>query len=773
MNELKQSISDILEEYIKIQSFTNTANENMIDNFFDSQISDLDYFKKNEKHFGQYKIKNDSLNRSVNYAMIQGKSKNTIVLIHHCDIVNVDNYNEYKPYAFSPKALEEKYKVDKHYLDFATKKDLYSDQWMFGRGVADMKGGGAIQLALFKYYSKIELDPTIILMIVPDEENLSAGMRSGITLLEQLKEAYQLDYKLMINSEPHQRLNPDKPVISQGSISKINAFVYVQGTLAHAGKALEGLNPNGLLSRIVCKTDLSDEFIDVIDNEMSIPPTWILQRDMKKNYDISFPKTALGIMNILNFSTQPEIVLDKLRKICEIEMRDYISIINKKRKLFSKKTKRDWQDLEWETKVISFSEIKNRLGDHGFESNKKDIHELIDECLVKLNVNYPVIIIGFLPPYYPGVTNNNQKKILELVNDFSINNWNEEFDNRAFFTGISDLSYAMSQGEYHSKEKAMTNMIGWGDDYHISFESIRNISMPCVNIGPWGKDFHKSTERVFKEDLFLKTPVLIDYIIRKWRGYMFKNVIVKKPAKSLSEGITSAPELGKPIYEEALKQHEAYIEALKKCGVNVKVLEADERYPDSCFVEDVAVCTKKFAMVTSPGAPTRKGEEKEITSVLSDFYTNIEYIKAPGTLEGGDVMMVGDHYYIGLSERTNLEGANQLIESLKKYGMDGSVVEMKEMLHLKTGLAYLEDNILLVAGEFINDQRFEKFDKLIVDEDEAYGANCIRVNDYVLVPKGYVKIKEKIEKSGLNTLVVDTSEFRKVDGGLSCLSLRF
>jgi len=254
---------------------------------------------------------------------------------------------------------------------------------------------------------------------------------------------------------------------------------------------------------------------------------------------------------------------------------------------------------------------------------------------------------------------------------------------------------------------------------------------------------------------------------------MFKNVIVKRPARALSNGITSAPELGKPVYENALKQHDAYIEALKKCDVNVKILEADERYPDSCFVEDVAVCTKEFAMVTSPGAQTRKGEEKEIVEALSEFYSKIEYIKAPGTLEGGDVMMVGDHYYIGLSERTNQKGADQLIGALKQYGMDGSVVKMKEMLHLKTGLAYLEENVLLVAGEFIEDKRFDKYNKLVVEEDEAYGANCIRVNDYVLVPKGYSKVKAKIEAAGLKTIVVDTSEYRKVDGGLSCLSLRF
>jgi len=254
---------------------------------------------------------------------------------------------------------------------------------------------------------------------------------------------------------------------------------------------------------------------------------------------------------------------------------------------------------------------------------------------------------------------------------------------------------------------------------------------------------------------------------------MIKNAIVRRPGHSLVNGITSAPELGKPDYGLAIKQHDAYIEALKSCGVGVTVLKADERFPDSCFVEDVAVCTRKFAVIANPGASSRKGEEIEIIEVIKKYYNDIEYIEKPGTLEGGDVMMVKDHFYIGLSKRTNREGAEQLIKVLGKYGMSGSIVEISEMLHLKSGLAYLEDNVLLVTGEYINNLEFKKFNKIMIDEEETYSANCIRVNDYVLVPADYPKTKEKIEAAGFKVIVVDTSEYRKVNGGLSCLSLRF
>lgn len=255
---------------------------------------------------------------------------------------------------------------------------------------------------------------------------------------------------------------------------------------------------------------------------------------------------------------------------------------------------------------------------------------------------------------------------------------------------------------------------------------------------------------------------------------MFKNVIVRVPSKSISEGITSVDE-GKPIYEKALVQHENYISALTKTGVNVTVLEPKDEFPDSCFVEDVALCTSKCAIITRPGALSRRKEAAlpDMLEALKKFYDIIEYIEEPGTVEAGDIMMVGDHFYIGLSARTNQEGANQMIAILEKHGLSGETVEMKEMLHLKTGLAYLENNNLLAAGEFLESPTFESFNKITVDMSEAYGANCIWMNGYVIVPEGYPNVQSEIEKLGYDVLVVDTSEFRKIDGGLSCLSLRF
>ena len=237
-------------------------------------------------------------------------------------------------------------------------------------------------------------------------------------------------------------------------------------------------------------------------------------------------------------------------------------------------------------------------------------------------------------------------------------------------------------------------------------------------------------------------------------------------------GLTEAA-LGAPDYSLACQQHDDYIAALQECGLAVTVLDALEEFPDSCFVEDAALMTPACAILTNPGASSRRGEVKHIAPAVSQFYDQVERIEAPGSIEAGDIMMVSDHYYIGLSARTNELGAAQMIKLLDKHGMTGSMIEMSEMLHLKTGVNYLEDNKLLICGEFIGKSEFANFDHIEIDADNAYSANSVWINGTVLVPTGFPATVSAIEQAGYLVRQVDASEFQKLDGGLSCLSLRF
>jgi dimethylargininase len=237
-------------------------------------------------------------------------------------------------------------------------------------------------------------------------------------------------------------------------------------------------------------------------------------------------------------------------------------------------------------------------------------------------------------------------------------------------------------------------------------------------------------------------------------------------------GISSAA-LGKPDYSLAMEQHDRYREALESCGLKVVVLAADENFPDSTFIEDTCLVTPHCAVITHPGAAARKGETTAVRAAMQSLGLTLEAIHAPGTLDAGDVMMVENHYYVGLSLRTNKQGFEQLSSILEKYGMTASAVPLTTVLHLKTGVSFLENNTLLAFGEFLTTPEFQKFTILPVDEPEAYAANSVWINDKVLMPMGFPKIKRRVEEKGYAVVELDVSEFRKLDGGLSCLSLRF
>ena len=240
----------------------------------------------------------------------------------------------------------------------------------------------------------------------------------------------------------------------------------------------------------------------------------------------------------------------------------------------------------------------------------------------------------------------------------------------------------------------------------------------------------------------------------------------------MSAGLSTAG-LGLPDYFLALEQHKAYITALERCRCHVLSLPPDPQYPDSVFVEDTALLTGETAVITRPGANTRRGEITSIKSVLERYYTKMEEIISPGTLDAGDVLEVENHFFIGLSGRTNQEGAVQLTRILEKQGKTASTVRLGNFLHLKSGVSYLGEKTLLVAGELRQCAGFQNFKRIEVPENEEYAANSILVNEKILMPSGFPKTRKALMDSGYDVLPVDISEFRKLDGGLSCLSLRF
>jgi dimethylargininase len=256
---------------------------------------------------------------------------------------------------------------------------------------------------------------------------------------------------------------------------------------------------------------------------------------------------------------------------------------------------------------------------------------------------------------------------------------------------------------------------------------------------------------------------------------LFTHAIVRKPAPNFADGLTTVS-LGTPRFDRVLEQHDSYCRALAECGVAVTALEADARFPDSTFVEDTAVVTARGAILTRPGALSREGEVEAIRPALLEFFRSPLAIDAPGTVDGGDICEAEDHFFIGLSHRTNEQGASQLAAHLAALGYTASTIDVRPMtgiLHLKSGISYIGDNTLVVMAEMAGDKQFRNYSLIRVIEEEDYGANCVRVNDRVLTAAGYPKLTSELRTKGFRPLELDMSEFQKMDGGLSCLSLRF
>lgn len=254
----------------------------------------------------------------------------------------------------------------------------------------------------------------------------------------------------------------------------------------------------------------------------------------------------------------------------------------------------------------------------------------------------------------------------------------------------------------------------------------------------------------------------------------FRRAIVRVPAANFTAGLTRF-DLGVPDWANALEQHAGYCAALEECGLQLTRLRADPRHPDATFVEDTAVLLPEGAIITTPGAPSRRGETAAIREQLALHFPALAQIDLPGTVDGGDICVAGKRVLIGVSARTNHEGAAQLSDWLSTIGYSTALVDIRDLgsiLHLKSGLTWLGDRLLLIDA-LAGHPAFDGLDCVRVDADESYAANAVRINDRVLVAAGYPRLAARLDALGYRCLPVAMGEFEKMDGGLSCLSLRF
>ena len=529
LQEIESEIKDILNGYMKIPSFSQSKDEKEAVDYVIETLKKEPYFKQNPDQLGSYRIFRDPLERTVGYALVlptEGRDLDkpikTVCLLHHCDVVGIEDYGTLGEDAFDGEKVE-RYLLEEWEENKENEliRDLKSGEYLFGRGSCDMKGGGAVQIAITARYSREKFRPgALLLLCVPDEENLSAGMRGGMPLLSELRKKYCLDYRMMINSEPNQH------VISEGSIGKMMPFLYVDGVVSHVGSIFQGANPVNILSKIVEKIDMSMEFCEQDGDEVTPPPTWLFAKDRKKTYDVSIPKAACGSFNLLSFSMGPKEVIKRMERISIRCMEDFYK---ERRTAFARYEKMGGTGklMEWEPCVLSFGglfeEVRKSQNDSRrfqkmWEKKLEEIREelvkgesnLIEETfsaveflLEQWKENVPKIIYGLIPPYYPSVSNRRNAGLTKVQKEAG-KETAERMGYRLeqYFKGISDLSYTSLENPLDMDRILKETMPFYPNLYQIPVKEMGENQMPCLNIGPLGKDLHQRTERIWKKDLY-------------------------------------------------------------------------------------------------------------------------------------------------------------------------------------------------------------------------------------------------------------------------------
>jgi len=220
----------------------------------------------------------------------------------------------------------------------------------------------------------------------------------------------------------------------------------------------------------------------------------------------------------------------------------------------------------------------------------------------------------------------------------------------------------------------------------------------------------------------------------------------------------------------AIEQHREYEFALEKLGCKIQRLLVEPSMPDSVFIEDTAVVLDEIAIITRPGAISRRPEVKSVAAAL-DPYRPLAYIQAPGILDGGDVLRIGKTLYVGLSDRTNISAIAQLRECLSSYHYQIKSVDVRGCLHLKSAVTQVAQDILLINREWIDSHIFDEMTCIDIASDEPFAANALLIGDTVIYPTAFTRTRQKLQENGINVLLVNISEIAKAEGAVTCCSI--
>lgn len=535
---LAQRIEQLTLELVNCRSVVATSDELAMSELVYKVLADLPYWKRHPELLIKQPFNSDPLGRFSVIARLEGQkdeSKKTVIMIGHTDTVGISDYGDFKSLATKPEALIKALKTVT--LSEEAKADLESGEWLFGRGILDMKCGVATIISLLEQLSQdVEnLSGNIVFAAVGDEEGNSGGMLSVVPELVRLQEDEGYDYLAVMDTDymaPRYEGDEDR-YIYVGTVGKLMPSFYVIGKETHVGDPFKGLDPNQIAGAIIHKINKNVAFSDVADGEVSLPPITLQQRDQKEEYSVQIARSTNLYFNYATHKSTPDEVMSKMIRAAHEAFSDVVNVLNERYDIYCKASRMEHRLLPWRARVISYQAlyeaVKEERGEAMLEAHLDALKtemlkdSSIDERLFGQRIveavhslwsfKDPIVIVYFSPPYYPHnyVKGNwaKDQRLLEAVEHaIQAQGGARKVVSRKFYPYISDLSF-VSAPKNERIVALQNNMPAYGSRYKLPIEEMQKLSLPVVNIGPYGKDAHQFTERIQRDYSFNVAPQLV------------------------------------------------------------------------------------------------------------------------------------------------------------------------------------------------------------------------------------------------------------------------
>lgn len=527
MLQCREDVLALTKQLVNIESIVNTDGEKIIADSLFTLISSFPYFAAHPSHVRMEQTRNDTNERYNVLAFVKGtkgKSNRTIILMGHMDTVGIDDFNQLKDVACSPDELMEALKSED--LPSSARDHLQSGEWLFGRGILDMKSGVASNLYLLKYYSQYpdKLDGNIVFLAECDEEDGSNGVLSALKIFQAWKEEHGFDYVGAINADfvsPRYEGDTNRYTY-KGTVGKLLPSFFITGAETHVGSCFEGLDPNFIAAELTRQIDYNPDLCNEANGETTVPPVSLKQTDLKPSYTVQTALAAYVYYNFFIHSWTPKDVLIKLKEQASIAFDHALAAFDERYRKYCERSGEPYRNIPWRSRVYTFEEMEQTLikeNGNAYVNHMASFKQLlmqdsdldtrmfaakvVEEAWKWMADKSPAIILFYSSLYSPrieltGKTDKEEALIHAL--EQAVEQVQPEYPHpivtRNFFPYISDMSFVALSDDEDGIRAVSDNNPGWGTKHFVDYSDIRKLNVPVINIGPYGVDAHKKLERM-------------------------------------------------------------------------------------------------------------------------------------------------------------------------------------------------------------------------------------------------------------------------------------